>query len=124
VNEFGKVLRQARLASEKTLENLAKRIGCSIPYLSDVERGNRAPFDAARIHLVAACLGADVHDLLVAAAKNEGVFRLEAHRSEQHDKTGGLLMRRWNDMVPDELDAIATILAPYASSSQTVLPLA
>lgn len=41
---FGEALRSYREAAGKTLAELAKPLGVSIPYLSDVERGKRAPF--------------------------------------------------------------------------------
>lgn len=56
--DFGESLRTARIAAGLGLLGLAERLGVSVPYLSDVERGNRAPLTAERVRQAAEILGA------------------------------------------------------------------
>ena len=41
LREVGSFMRYTREASKVSLRTLAKRLGCSAPFLSDMERGNR-----------------------------------------------------------------------------------
>ena len=41
--QFGRILREMRIAKGLTQEELAFRAGMSVPYLSDIERGKSAP---------------------------------------------------------------------------------
>lgn len=52
-NAFGKQLREHRTSAGVTLRALAKAVGCSQVYLSEVERGTRPPM--RRIHVESAC---------------------------------------------------------------------
>lgn len=54
---FGEYLSQLREAKDVTLRELARKIGVSAPFLSDVEKGRRAPLTAERLELVASVLG-------------------------------------------------------------------
>jgi transcriptional regulator with XRE-family HTH domain len=63
VTAFGKALREARKLQGKSLRAVAAKLGISAPYLSDVERGNRAPLKPERIKKVAAVLNTDVSQL-------------------------------------------------------------
>lgn len=42
-NEFGSRLRELRIQAGISLVKLARSLGLSSPYLSDIERGNRNP---------------------------------------------------------------------------------
>ena len=54
---FGEYLTQLREAKDVTLRELARKIGVSAPFLSDVEKNRRAPLTAERLEKVAAVLG-------------------------------------------------------------------
>lgn len=64
---FGQLLRAGRKARGLTLLDAAARLGISSGYLSDVETGNRLPFDDARVERLADLLGLDVRELAAAA---------------------------------------------------------
>ena len=51
---FGEYLTQLREAKDVTLRELARKIGVSAPFLSDVEKNRRAPLTAERLEKVAA----------------------------------------------------------------------
>lgn len=109
--EFGRMLRAAREAAGRTLKEAAEHIGKSIPYLSDVERGHRAPFDNKVISALAAFLQADAQSLLAAAARSRGAFALDAKNvSPQHRVVGAAIARSWSGLSPEQLEQIHEIL--------------
>ena len=61
---FGDLLRKLRRKADKTLGDVARLLGVSVVYVSDVERGNRKPFSNERIVLIARFLG-ESPDLLI-----------------------------------------------------------
>lgn len=78
-NRFGEALRKARVGRGFTLRAVAERIGVSITYLSDVERGERPPLSAERIGAVAAALSIRPDELLAVAGTTDAeVARLRA----------------------------------------------
>ena len=71
---FGDALRQTRRNAEKTLGDVAKLLGVSVVYVSDVERGNRRPFNNERILRIARFVKADPAPLIAAAYVERGVI--------------------------------------------------
>lgn len=100
---------------------LARTLGVSVPYISDVEHGRRAPLSRERIEQVAAFLEIDPTDLLLAAARHRGSVELEAN-SDHRRNTAAALARGWaqfdgNDL--DELDrCVAGILSKKAKQEK------
>ena len=74
---FGVALRRTRQSAEKTLGDVARLLGVSVVYVSDVERGNRRPFSNERILKVARLLNADPAPLIAAADVEKGVIEYE-----------------------------------------------
>jgi transcriptional regulator with XRE-family HTH domain len=58
---LGDIIREARVAKGMTLRMLATAIGCSAPFLSDVEHGRRTPL--RHINQIAEILGLDSEEL-------------------------------------------------------------
>lgn len=58
---FGNFLAQKRVQKGITLRKMAQLLGCSAPYLSDVEKGRRNPFEVGKLELAAQvlCLAAE-----------------------------------------------------------------
>ena len=88
LQRFGEMLRDARRKADKTLGQVARVLGVSVVYLSDVERGNRKPMTEDRIIKTAEFLEiADASELLKAAIRERGFIEydlkqaspLEAH---------------------------------------------
>jgi transcriptional regulator with XRE-family HTH domain len=71
--KFGEALRLAR--GTKTLGQLSRHLGVSVPYLSDVERSHRHPLSDDYIDSAAAYLKADHVVLHVAAALSRGYVK-------------------------------------------------
>lgn len=76
---FGARLRALRKAAGKTMRDVADDLGVSTVYVSDVERGNRAPFHPEVVCQVADLLRAERKPLLTLAASSRVGF--EAQRS-------------------------------------------
>ena len=80
---FGDTLRRTRQSAEKTLGNVAKMLGVSVVYVSDVERGNRRPFGNERILKIADYLKTDPVPLISAADFEKGVIEYDISKSNQ-----------------------------------------
>jgi transcriptional regulator with XRE-family HTH domain len=91
------------------LGDFARALGVSAPYLSDVELGNRQPFDSDRLERIAVLLSVKPTLLKVLAAETRGAFNLEP-MSEDHQRAGRALMRRWHKLDADKLDMIVRIV--------------
>lgn len=110
-DEYGQLLRGLRKEAGLTMGDIALLLGLSIAYVSDVELGNRAPFDKERNLKIAARLGIDADVLLAAAAEWNGAFELEAKSvSDKAREVGAMLMRDWEDFTDDELEQFAVIV--------------
>lgn len=74
--EFGRVLRAARIDAGMTQGDVAKRLNLSVPYVSDVERGYRAPLTLERLMDAADLLETDPSVLVAARARYYGVMEV------------------------------------------------
>lgn len=93
------------------MSEVALRLEVSVVYVSDVERGNRAPLTPERILRTAHFLGVDPEPLLIAAARSRGAFELDATRvSGKAREVGAALMRGWKDLNDEDLEKIARIV--------------
>jgi len=110
-SEFGDLLRKIRKRSGKTMFQLAQHLGVSVVFISDVERGNRAPLTAERILKLTEFLSLDPEPFLLAAAKSRGSFELDATRvSGNAQRVGAALMRGWAELKEEDLEKIARIV--------------
>lgn len=74
---FGELLRSLRREKEKTLGQVARMLGISVVYLSDVERGHRKPFNRDRILKIADFLEVQPKKLLEAADRERGFIEYD-----------------------------------------------
>ncbi|NLB56610.1 MAG: helix-turn-helix transcriptional regulator [Lentisphaerae bacterium] len=82
---FGDFITKKRAEHKITLREMAKRLGFSAPFLSDVEKDRRNPFDNDRLEIIA------------------GIFELnEEERAMMYDLAG----KRRNSVAPDLPDYI------------------
>lgn len=59
---FGEFIAKKRTEKEITLRKMADLLGCSAPFLSDVEKDRRNPFDMDKLEQVAQILGLSPED--------------------------------------------------------------
>ena len=79
---FGDALRKARQDAENTLGDVAKLLGVSVVYVSDVERGNRRPFSNERIIKIAKFVKTNPAPLIAAADVERGVIEYDITRAK------------------------------------------
>lgn len=59
---FGHFLSEKRLEKKITMREMAKQLGCSAPFLSDVEKDRRNPFETEKLALLAEILSLSSED--------------------------------------------------------------
>lgn len=74
---FGELLRKVRVDAQRSLGEVARHLGVSVVYLSDVERGRRGPLSLQKIIDAASFLGVRPLPLLKSAAQHRGSFDLD-----------------------------------------------
>ena len=110
---FGDALRRTRQDAGKTLGDVARLLDKSVVYVSDVERGNRRPFNNKRIIKVARFLKADPAPLIAAADVEKGIIEYEISKAKPleakvvGDLVSGLAR---GGVTEDQLKKIRTIL--------------
>jgi transcriptional regulator with XRE-family HTH domain len=113
MKRFGELLRDARRKAGKTLGDVARLLGISVVYLSDVERGNRKPFGRDRVLAIAEFLQTNPGELLRAASRERGFIEYDITKARplEADVVGGLVagLAR-GGITDDELHKIQTIL--------------
>jgi transcriptional regulator with XRE-family HTH domain len=106
---FGERLRALRKKADKTLGDVAKVLGVSVVYVSDVERGNRPPLRPDLIDKVAVVLDGDAGELHKLAAEVRGAFELRTERMPERAKEFVAGLAR-GDQYPDDFwDKVATM---------------
>jgi ribosome-binding protein aMBF1 (putative translation factor) len=80
---YGEILRDERRDQDRTLDDVARRVGMSKQYLSEMERGRKEP-SSEMLRSVCEALGLPLENLLA-----RGVRRLSApRRTGRHGVTG------------------------------------
>lgn len=107
---FGPLLRKLRKKRDISLNKLAKTLGVSAPYLSDVENGNRSPLSSIRIEEVAKALKVDALQLYIQAGIDRNQFKIPANVSDQHDRVAAVLINCWEKLTEEDLEDILRVL--------------
>ena len=110
---FGDLLRGLRRKADRTLGDVARDLGISVVYLSDVERGNRKPFTTERLIKLAKSLKTDPTALIEAADKEKGIIEYDIRKASplERDVVGGLVAGLARGGVTDgQLESIREIL--------------
>jgi transcriptional regulator with XRE-family HTH domain len=110
---FGELLRKQRRKADKTIGDIARLLGVSVVFVSDVERGNRKPLSKERILKIAAFLDQDPDPLMEAADLERGVIEYDIRKARplEADVVGGLVAGLARGGISDEqLQTIQEIL--------------
>ena len=99
MNEFGEALREARIGAGLRQADVAAVLGVSVAYLSDVERGRRAPLAQERVCLAARLLGCPSLRLVALRARLEAGWVDVSHLTDTEREhlvryISGMLERR------------------------------
>ncbi|MBD3146476.1 helix-turn-helix domain-containing protein [Microbispora bryophytorum] len=76
---YGEILRDERLDQDRTLDDVARAVGMSKQYLSEVERGRKEP-SSEMLHSVCDALGLPIEHLLTRAVRRITASRRIATR--------------------------------------------
>lgn len=100
--EFGPALRALREEKGVKLRELSDQLVVSLPYLSDVERGERDPLSNSRIIRVALYLKVDPMPLLAIATKERGRVVLEVPQADSLRVQTAMMLSLWWPDASDE----------------------
>ncbi len=101
---FGERVREARTEKGISITDLAKHLGVTKVYVSDVERGRRAPFSLVRIRQVCDILDCDPFELYLLAVRSRGhVVLPTADISDEQSRLAAVLSYRWSDFNNDDV---------------------
>ena len=96
---LGDVIREARNANQRSLRDLAKTLGITPSYLSDIENNRRVPAEPV-LRSIGHVLGLDYDDIMARA----GRFGENAVRYMMRTPAAGVLMRKLSEAnAPSEL---------------------
>lgn len=102
--KFGAFLRKEREKSNLTLKDITDKMGWSVVYLSDIERGKRNPPSDNNLFKISKILGIRFWELLDLANRERGRVELSLHgKSESVTNLALYLSKSWDDL--DDLDA-------------------
>ena len=107
---FGKLLRKKRTEAGRTMGQLARHLGVTVPYISAVEHGEKKPLTHDRIIQTAAYLEIDAQLLFAAAAQDGRAFELVG-RTPIEREVGAALARSWTDLSEDQLRRIQGVVS-------------
>lgn len=104
-----------------TQRQVAERMGVSVPYLSDVERGKRGPFRGQRLVNLAHVLEGEAAGFLGAIALDEGFVGLPLGKSDERNNVAAMLSDRWLGLTLEQLDQIADVLRHDSEGNSTAV---
>lgn len=105
--KFGQLLRKVRSEKKKTLRDIARCVSHSVPYVSDVELGQRKPFQPEIINQIAEYLQIDPTPLLRAAVLERGAVTIQSPRPQMMEVAMGLTR---NELSDEQLSQILEIM--------------
>jgi transcriptional regulator with XRE-family HTH domain len=107
--EFGAFFRRVREDLRISMGQVARHLGVSVSYVSDVELGKRAPFTDDRIKEAASYLGVKPEPFLELAGRCRGFFEIHPQNQMQF-KVGAALARRFGELSEDQLGKLQEII--------------
>lgn len=103
---FGDLVRRIRTEAEISLRTVAKELGWTPAYVSDIERGKRPAPNAEAARKWAAILKADPDLLEEAALWDRGVVKFPVDPDTDKGQALAMLARSWADLTPEQEDAL------------------
>jgi transcriptional regulator with XRE-family HTH domain len=100
---YGELLRAQRVQAGRSLGDLARHLGLSAMYISDIERGRRGPLDNFQTAEAAKFLGIDPGRLLKSAARQRGEVTVKTESDAALDLLTSLAREKRPDRTYREL---------------------
>jgi transcriptional regulator with XRE-family HTH domain len=104
--KYGILLRSEREKAGKSLGALARHLGLTPPYLSDVELGRRSPLTAPHTIKAAEFLEVDAQPLLMAAIESREAVELRTPATAKGREALATLQRRVLDLTDEQWEHI------------------
>ena len=121
-SEFARTLRYYRKQAGKSMGDVARHLGVSRPYVSEVERGSRGPFTQERIRSVSRLLGISAHILLDAAAEVDGYWRLPVMGVPEQDRLASFFATTWRALPLHQVREILAVIECQCDGCQSTPP--
>lgn len=107
---FGPLSKKLRRDRNLKLLDVARALGFSVAYISDVERERRAPYDDDKIRKLAVLLECEAEQLLRAARISNGIQLDTANTTDEHREAALALGREWSSLSSEALKEIRRIV--------------
>jgi transcriptional regulator with XRE-family HTH domain len=107
--EFGAFFRKVREDLRVSMGQVARYLGVTVSYVSDVELGKRAPFTDDRIKQASSYLGVNPEPFIELAGRCRGFFEIRPQNPMQY-KVGAALARRFGELSEEQLERLQEIV--------------
>jgi transcriptional regulator with XRE-family HTH domain len=107
--EFGALFREIREDLGLSMGQVARHLGVTVTYVSDVELGKRTPFTNERILQACRLMNVNPAPLIAAAGKCRGFFEIKP-TTQRHLEVGAALARKFENLSVNQLDRIDSIV--------------
>ena len=108
---YGEYLRKLRTDRGLRLKDIADEVKCTVAYVSDIERGTRAPFCDEDVITIAKFLKVDSLAMLEVAHRSKNRFVLEGkHLSADKRELAAKLVDAWDDMDDDTARELLAVI--------------
>ncbi|WP_054434263.1 helix-turn-helix transcriptional regulator [Novosphingobium sp. ST904] len=87
MDQFGTILRRERKERKMTLSDLAKKLGLSVPYLSQIETGSKPAQESITEKIIRefGLIGNDANSLRRAAAQAVSMYNIRLGKNADHE---------------------------------------
>ncbi len=107
---FPDVARRIRQEARVSLRQLAKELGWTPAYVSDIERGQRSAPDQTMVRRWAKAIGADPDYLARLAAVDTRSIELSVPDDSRRSRLAVLLARGWDHMSDERVEELMRVL--------------
>lgn len=111
---FGRRVRARRIEKGLLLKDLAKAIGCTVVYLSEIELDRKAPPSLDKVKAIADVLELEEQELRALALASRPRLELDLEdKPERYQPLALALARSWNDLTETQVKKIMKALEDH-----------
>lgn len=115
--EFGRIMKQARIAKMITLKELGKHLDKKISYLSDVECGRKQPPCEEVVRSIEKFLGIEKEKLVHIAKAARTMPQQIKQKIATNPRLANILLRAEQDLTDDQYDELIKHIEQITSAS-------